>query len=167
MTKNQKTIKGILTVACLIILALLWFVFMPGQEDEVTYDVPNGTAEFHFIDVGQGDATLIKVGTKNVLIDTGDRDADDVLLAYLNEKGVAMRVRHVLVPGYTDSEADLAALGRLLHGFSNLEKIEVLPYHTLGKAKYENLGIPYPLGNTAQLTAKDAANALAVIRQNM
>ena len=86
---------------------------------------------------------------------------------YLNEKGIAMRVRHVLVPGYTDSEADLATLGRLLQRFSNLEKIEVLPYHTLGKAKYENLGMPYPLGDTPQLTAKDAANALAVIKQNM
>ena len=86
---------------------------------------------------------------------------------YLNEKGIAMRVRHVLVPGYTDSEEDLAALGRLLQRFSNLEKIEVLPYHTLGKAKYENLGMPYPLGDTPQLTAKDAANALAVIQKHM
>lgn len=86
---------------------------------------------------------------------------------YLCKKQVKMRVRHVLVPGYTDNEKDLAALGQLLRGFDNLEKIEVLPYHTLGKAKYENLGIPYPLGDTPQLTARDAAAALAVIERNM
>ena len=78
-----------------------------------------------------------------------------------------MRVRHVLVPGYTDAEADLGTLGQLLRDFDNIEKIEVLPYHTLGKAKYENLGIPYPLGDTPQLTARDAAAALAVIKRYM
>lgn len=86
---------------------------------------------------------------------------------YLREKKVKMRVRHVIVPGYTDDKEELAALGRFLKDFDNLEKIEALPYHTLGKAKYENLGIPYPLGDTPQLTAKDAEAALAVIRENM
>lgn len=99
MTKNQKTIKGILTVACLIILALLWFVFMPGQEDEVTYDVPNGTAEFHFIDVGQGDATLMKVGNKNVLVDTGDYDAKEALFEYLDTHGVS-EIEYFVVTHY-------------------------------------------------------------------
>ena len=65
------------------------------------------------------------------------------------------------------SEEELAALGRFLKDFDNLEKVEALPYHTLGKAKYENLGIPYPLGDTPQLTAKDAAAALAVIKEHM
>ena len=86
---------------------------------------------------------------------------------YLREKKVKMRVRHVIVPGYTDGKEELAALGRFLKDFDNLEKVEALPYHTLGKAKYENLGIPYPLGDTPQLTAKDAAAALAVIKEHM
>ena len=90
MTKRekQKLIKGVLTVVCIAILAALWFFLKPGQEELPTYDVPNGTAEIHFIDVGQGDATLIKVGTKNILVDTGDRDADDALFAYLDSKSV-------------------------------------------------------------------------------
>ena len=90
MTKRekQKLIKGALTVVCIAILAALWFFLKPGQEELPTYDVPNGTAEIHFIDVGQGDATLIKVGTKNILVDTGDRDADDALFAYLDSKSV-------------------------------------------------------------------------------
>ena len=86
---------------------------------------------------------------------------------YLNEKGVPMRVRHVLVPGYTQNDAQLKALGKFLSDFTNLEKVEVLPYHTLGRAKYENLGIPYPLGDTPQLTAKDAAAALQIIKSAM
>lgn len=99
---------------------------------------------------------------------TGHGNAHILAFAkYLDKKNVKMRVRHVIVPGYTDGEDELAALGRFLKDFKNLEKVEALPYHTLGKAKYENLGIPYPLGDTPQLTAKDAAAALAVIKANM
>ena len=86
---------------------------------------------------------------------------------YLNEKKISMRVRHVIVPGYTDGREQLLALGRFLRPFTNIEKVETLPYHTLGKAKYENLGIPYPLGDTPQLTSKDAKAALAVIEEGM
>ncbi len=88
LTKRQKQrlIKGILTVLCLGILALLWFVILPLFREE--YEVPEGTAQFHFIDVGQGDATLIMVEDKNVLIDTGERDAKEALMDYLDDHGV-------------------------------------------------------------------------------
>lgn len=87
MTKKQKQnlIKAILTVVCIVILALLFF---PNQEERPTYGVPTGTAEFHFIDVGQGDATLIKIGEKNVLIDTGEKSAKDDLFEYLDTHAV-------------------------------------------------------------------------------
>ncbi|MBQ9802280.1 MAG: pyruvate formate lyase-activating protein [Clostridia bacterium] len=99
---------------------------------------------------------------------TGHTNANVLAFAtYLRDKGVNMRVRHVIVPGYTDAPEQLASLGKFLRDFDNLEKIEVLPYHTLGKAKYENLGITYPLGDTPQLTGKDAKAALAVIEENM
>lgn len=86
---------------------------------------------------------------------------------YLNEKGVKMRVRHVIVPGVTDKREELSALGAFLKSFTNIEKIETLPYHTLGKSKYEKLGIEYPLGNTPQLSEKDAENALKIIEDGM
>ena len=101
--------------------------------------------------------TLTGHGNKNIL----------AFARYLQKKGVKMRVRHVIIPGYTDGEEELAALGRFLKDFDNLEKVEALPYHTLGKAKYENLGIPYPLGVTPALTSKDAKAALAIIKANM
>lgn len=86
---------------------------------------------------------------------------------YLNEKNVKMRIRHVIVPDITDKREELLALGRFLKDFKNIEKIETLPYHTLGKVKYENLGIDYPLGDMPQLGEKDALKALSIINEGM
>ncbi len=82
---------------------------------------------------------------------------------YLNKIGKPTRIRHVLVPGYTDNEKELSSLGYFISGFSNIEKIEVLPYHILGKPKYQKLGIPYPLDGVSPLTENDAQNALEII----
>ena len=54
-------------------------------------------------------------------------------------------VRHVLVPGWTDDEKLLRRMAEFLRTLSNVEKIEVLPYHTLGVYKYEVLGMKQPL----------------------
>ena len=82
---------------------------------------------------------------------------------YLNEISKPMRIRYVLLPGYTDSKEDLTRLGELLESFTNIEKIEVLPYHELGKAKYENLGIPYPLKNARVPSADEVNTAYGII----
>lgn len=66
---------------------------------------------------------------------------------YLSEIGKPMWIRHVLVPGHSDFDEDLDALGEFIGTLSNVDKVEVLPYHTLGKFKWENLGIPYSLGD--------------------
>lgn len=86
---------------------------------------------------------------------------------YLNEKNVKMRIRHVIVPDITNNREELLKLGNFLKEFKNIEKIETLPYHTLGKAKYENLGMDYPLGDLPQLSEKDALNALEIIKEGM
>lgn len=86
---------------------------------------------------------------------------------YLDKKGVRLRIRHVIVPEITYDEAQLRRLGRFLRDFKNLEKIEVLPYHTLGKAKYEALGREYPLGDTPQLGEADAEKALKIITDEL
>ena len=65
--------------------------------------------------------------------------------AYLNEKHVDMWIRHVVVPGITDDDKYLFQLGYFIGQFSNLKALDVLPYHTMGKSKYEKLGIPYKL----------------------
>ena len=86
---------------------------------------------------------------------------------YLNKKQKKMRIRFVLVPTVTDSEAHLIELGKFLKDFTNLEKIEVLPYHTLGKVKYEALGIKYPLENIPEADSQMAKNALEIIKANI
>ena len=86
---------------------------------------------------------------------------------FLDDRNVKLRIRHVIVPEITNKEEQLARLGKFLKDFKNIEKIEVLPYHTLGKAKYENMGMEYPLRDTPQLSDKDAKHALEIIRENM
>ena len=64
---------------------------------------------------------------------------------YLSERGKPMWIRHVLVPGITDDDGALLRLKAFIDGLKTVEKVEVLPYHTLGIAKYRALGMEYPL----------------------
>lgn len=86
---------------------------------------------------------------------------------YLKEQKKPLWIRHVVVPGITFQREELLALGRYLKTLPNMEKLEVLPYHAMGKVKYESLGIAYPLADTPQLTKAEAAEAEAIIRQGM
>ena len=67
------------------------------------------------------------------------------LFRYLDEKKFPVWVRRVLVPGYNDREEFLRKEGEFFASLGNIQRIEVLPYHTLGTFKYEKLGIPYAL----------------------
>lgn len=64
---------------------------------------------------------------------------------YLSEINKPVWIRHVLVPEHSDFDEDLDALGDFIDTLSNVDRVEILPYHTLGKFKWENLGIPYSL----------------------
>ena len=81
----------------------------------------------------------------------------------LEKAGIPMIVRHVIVPGITDDEEHLLRLGREIGRYRNLKGLEVLPYHTMGKVKYEKLGIPYPLESVESMDAAKAKEARAVI----
>lgn len=73
---------------------------------------------------------------------------NDKILAfaeYLSEKGVDTWIRHVVVPGITDDDTYLYKLGYFIGGLKTLKALDVLPYHTMGKVKYEKLGMPYKL----------------------
>ena len=71
----------------------------------------------------------------------------------------------MVVPGITQDEAQLTQFGEFLKTLSNVEKLEVLPYHTLGENKYEKLGIEYPLKGVPQLSKDEAIKAEDVIRK--
>lgn len=67
------------------------------------------------------------------------------MAAYLSDYGKAMWIRHVLVPGITTEEDELYRLRSFLDTLKTVERVEVLPYHTLGVFKWKELGIPYQL----------------------
>ncbi len=64
---------------------------------------------------------------------------------YLSEINKPVWIRHVLVPGVTTDEESLTKLACFIRTLRNVERVEVLPYHTLGEFKWETLGMPYPL----------------------
>jgi pyruvate formate lyase activating enzyme len=78
---------------------------------------------------------------------------------YLAEKGIPVWIRHVIVKGYTDDPEHLKALGRFIGGLSNVKALDVLPYHSMGEAKYLELGMEYPLSGMESLEKSDAEKA--------
>lgn len=82
---------------------------------------------------------------------------------YLEKKKISLWVRHVVIEGYTDDERDLTRLGEFIGSLRNLAALDVLPYHTLGVKKYEELGLEYPLRGLAPLSKKSALEAKNVI----
>ena len=78
---------------------------------------------------------------------------------YLSEINKPVWIRHVLVPEHSDFDEDLDALGDFIDTLSNVDRVEILPYHTLGKFKWENLGIPYTLESIAPPSAERIENA--------
>jgi len=77
----------------------------------------------------------------------------------LESEKIPVWIRQVLVPDYTDDEKDLIKTREFIQTLSNVEKVEILPYHTLGKSKYEKLGIPYSLEGVKSPTAEEVARA--------
>ena len=66
----------------------------------------------------------------------------------LNRLGVPMWIRYVLVPGRTDDLEAVDGLAEFVAGLDTVDRVDVLPFHKLGAAKYEALGIPFPLKDT-------------------
>lgn len=82
---------------------------------------------------------------------------------YLSQTGKPMWIRHVLVPQITDSDEYLQELATFIDGLKTVEKVEVLPYHTMGAVKYEKLGIDYPLKGVEPPTKERVKNARQIL----
>ncbi len=82
---------------------------------------------------------------------------------FLSDNNIPIWIRHVLVPGITQNDEYLYRTGRFIGKLKSLKAIDVLPYHDMGKAKYENMGIPYPLADTPIPTKDDVIHAREVI----
>lgn len=75
--------------------------------------------------------------------------------SYLSEKGVPLWIRHVIVPGITDDDKYLYDLGYFIGSLKTLKALDALPYHTMGKVKYENLGLDYKLKDVPAMNQKE------------
>ena len=86
------------------------------------------------------------------------------LARFLSERGTRMWIRHVLVPGWTTGEDDLRRLADFIAGLKTVDRVEVLPYHAMALHKYEELRLPYRLGDTPAPTAEEIARAEEILR---
>ena len=82
---------------------------------------------------------------------------------YLAEISKPVWIRHVLVPGITDDDACLKRLKSFIDSLGNVQKVEVLPYHTMGRIKYQKLGIDYPLEGVRPPSAERVKNAKEIL----
>jgi pyruvate formate lyase activating enzyme len=70
----------------------------------------------------------------------------------------------VLVPGWTDDPGDIASIARFAAGLGVVERVDVLPFHQMGRFKWEKLGIPYALANLEPPSAALVEQAIATFR---
>ena len=74
-------------------------------------------------------------------------------------------LRYVLVPGISDFEDDIRAFGEHFKDFKMIQRVEILPYHTLGIHKYETMGQEYKLKDTKTNTPEQLNKALALFKE--
>ena len=84
---------------------------------------------------------------------------------YLSEIGIPVWIRHVLIPGITDKDECLGRLRDFLKTLDNVQRIDVLPYHTMGIYKYDKLGIDYPLKDVMSPSAQRVENAVRILSE--
>ena len=82
---------------------------------------------------------------------------------WLSDHGKDMWIRRVPVPGVTDGEEELKQLKQFIDSLKTVKRVEILPYHTLGQFKWENLNIPYPLEDVPTPTPEQVAEAEAIL----
>ena len=82
---------------------------------------------------------------------------------YLSDNNKDIWIRQVLVPGYTDNTNDLYDLKQFLDTLKTVKRIDILPYHDLGKFKWENLNLKYPLEGVRTANNEDVAKAKKIL----
>lgn len=85
--------------------------------------------------------------------------------AWLEENQKPFWLRYVLVPGYSFFREDIEALGDHFKDYQSIQRIEILPYHTLGVHKYEAMNMEYKLKNVKQNTPEQLEEAKALFEK--
>ena len=81
------------------------------------------------------------------------------MLSYLSDINKPVWIRHVLVPGITDDDEALRKTRGFIETLQNVERVEVLPYHSMGAYKWKELGVSYTLEDTQPPAADRIKNA--------
>lgn len=87
------------------------------------------------------------------------------LAKHLEEKNIKVWIRHVLVPTLTDDEENLESLGKFVASLSNVDRFEILPYHSIGVHKWESMGLDYELKDIDDATDEDVNRATQIIEK--
>lgn len=82
---------------------------------------------------------------------------------YLDEIHKPIWIRHVLVPGISDDDGALIRTRDFIDTLGNVKRVDVLPYHALALAKYQQLGIDYPLKDVKSPSTERIANAKKIL----
>ena len=67
----------------------------------------------------------------------------------VSERKVPIYIRIPIIPGCNDSEENIRATCEFAKKLSSVVEVDIMPLHHLGKARYESLNLPYPIGNLA------------------
>ncbi|MDE5416801.1 radical SAM protein [Labilibaculum sp. DW002] len=115
--------------------------------DLVLLDIKHINADWHKTITGKTNETTLKFAE------------------YLREKNVNVWMRYVLVPGYSDQPEYLHEMGKHFQEYSNIEKLEIQPYHKLGIHKYEHLNMEYKLNEVPENTLDQLQTAKDIFSQ--
>ena len=85
------------------------------------------------------------------------------MIRYLSDIKKPIWIRHVLVPERSDKDEYLTRLAEFIHSLNNVEKVEILPYHTMGIYKWKELGLEYPLEGIEPPTKERMENAKKIL----
>ena len=114
---------------------------MLSLTDIVLLDIKHIDSEKHRLITGKGNERVIDCAK------------------YLEERGKRVWLRHVLVPGWSDGEDDLRRLAEFVNGLDNVERVDILPYHTIGVGKWHDAKLPYALEGVKPPSAESVAFA--------
>lgn len=146
-------LKGIHTcldtsAACFNVRKLALFQELMQYTDLVLLDIKHIDNEKHKVLVGDSNVKVLDFAK------------------YLDELKVKVRIRHVLIPTINDSVEDLANLRLFIDQLKNVVGIDVLPYHTKGKVKWERMGLVYPLAHIKEPTKDIVDRAERILKEN-
>ncbi|GHU62527.1 pyruvate formate-lyase-activating enzyme [Clostridia bacterium] len=120
-----------------------------SETDLILLDIKHVDDAQHKVITGQGNQQILK------------------FLNYLNQKEKLVWIRHVVVPDLTQDEQALYQMGLFLAPFDCIKALDILPYHSMGKIKYQQMGLVYPLENTSDVSIEEAIEAKKIILQGI